>query len=296
VIAFKEATMSEPFLCPNGHRWDGDVTTELTAPCPVCGAAGKPEWLTIHIGLTISRVPVQMHIPVPTSPVRPIDLLPQFRAVAETLVQIGVRRVKEEGEAISCKKGCGACCRQLVPISEIEAPRIRAVVDALPEPRRTEVRRRFADARRRLEEAGLLEKLEHAERFPDLKLRTLGQDYFILGIPCPFLEDESCSIYEERPVSCREYLVTSPAENCKQPTAETIRCVPLSAKVSTAMTRIEEDPRARFTRWVPLILAPDWAETHADAGAPRPGPELLRELFQRLLEPSKPQATDAGEN
>ncbi len=41
--------------------------------------------------------------------------------------------------------------------------------------------------------------------------------YFHLGIACPFLEDESCSIHADRPISCREYLVTSPAVNCADP-------------------------------------------------------------------------------
>jgi Fe-S-cluster containining protein len=248
---------------------------------------GKADSVTIQVGIRISDVPVRMEIPVPTGPVRPIDLLPQFRAVAEVIVQLGVRRVEEEGKTVSCKKGCGACCRQLVPISETEAPRIREVVEALPEPRRTEVRARFAEARRRLAEAGLLERLEHPERFPDQKLRPMALEYFRLGIPCPFLEEESCSIYEERPIACREYLVTSPAEHCRQPSAETVRCVPLGGKVSVALTRLEEDPQARFTRWVPLVLAPAWAEVHADTAPPRPGPEILREVFERLAEPKK---------
>ena len=41
-------------------------------------------------------------------------------------------------------------------------------------------------------------------------MRILGREYFQLGIPCPFLEEESCSIYHDRPITCREYLVTSP--------------------------------------------------------------------------------------
>jgi Fe-S-cluster containining protein len=36
-------------------------------------------------------------------------------------------------------------------------------------------------------------------------------------MPCPFLEDESCSIHPDRPLVCREYLVTSPAELCAGP-------------------------------------------------------------------------------
>ena len=37
----------------------------------------------------------------------------------------------EAGKAISCRKGCGACCRQLVPISRTEAERLLSTVAAL---------------------------------------------------------------------------------------------------------------------------------------------------------------------
>ena len=40
--------------------------------------------------------------------------------------------------------------------------------------------------------------------------------YFAAGIPCPFLEEERCGVYDERPVVCREYAVTSPPELCER--------------------------------------------------------------------------------
>jgi Fe-S-cluster containining protein len=222
-----------------------------------------------------------------------------FRSLAEAIIAQTVEGDVAQGLTISCRSGCGACCRQLVPISEAETRVLRDLVDALPEAHRTEVLARFADARKRLEESGLLEKLLHPETFSDDELRPMALEYFGLGIACPFLENESCSIYTERPISCREYLVTSPAENCARPTPETIRCVKLPAKVSTAITRIGEDPKRRFVRWVPLILALEW--TSPEELPPRSGPEWLREFFQRLTgrevppPPSPPADSGAGE-
>jgi Fe-S-cluster containining protein len=156
-------------------------------------------------------------------------------------------------------------------------------VESTPEPRRTDLRTRFAAARQRLEQAGLLEQLLHPEKFNDEDGRALGLRYFFQGIACPFLEEESCSIHADRPIACREYLVTSPAENCAKPSAETVQCVKLPFKLSNALTRLDPvAPAARFVRWVPLILAPHWAESHPEEPTPRSGPELLRELFERL--------------
>ena len=65
--------------------------------------------------------------PVPSTQLR-VDEPP-----VGTVVGVAVEDAVAEGETISCKKGCGACCRQLVPISQVEARRIRDLVEAMPE-------------------------------------------------------------------------------------------------------------------------------------------------------------------
>lgn len=250
----------------------------------------RAETVTASVTLNLSGTPMQAEITVPTSAFPLRLLMPTFRSLAEAIIDQSVERVKAEGLTISCRSGCGACCRQLVPVSEVEARMIRDMVEEFPEPRRSLVLGRFEEARRRLESAGLLEKLVNPEDFSDEELRPFALDYFAQGIACPFLEDESCSIYEERPIACREYLVTSPVANCSSPNPETIRCVPLAAKASRALSRIGEDPTKRFIPWVPLILALDWAERHPDDLPPRPGPDWLREFFERLTGREIPKA------
>jgi Fe-S-cluster containining protein len=244
------------------------VTAEVTL--------GTPDWQ------------MQVKVTVPTGPTRLRQMLPMVQSLADRVVGGAVQASQAEGQQISCKKGCGACCRQLVPISEIEARNLRDVVDALPEPRRSVIRGRFAEARRLLQASGLLEKLVQRDQWGEGDGRTIGMEYFSQAVACPFLEEESCSIYADRPVACREYLVTSPAENCARPSAETVRMVPLPLKVWTALARFDEvPPDARFIRWVPLILAPEWAAAHPEEPPARRGPELLRQLFDLLTGSAK---------
>ena len=226
---------------------------------------------------------VTCRVTVPSGPARVGELLPVARALADGVVRETCRSVEAAGEKISCTKGCGACCRNLVAISEVEARRLRAVVDALPEPRRATVLARFRDARARLERAGLLAALEATERMTDAEYRTLVGSYFREGIPCPFLEDEACSIYEERPITCREFLVTSPPENCARVGSEGVRRVRLPVRVFNAVARWQVPPSEHVEeRWVPLVLAPDWAAAHPDEPPPKPGPELVRDLLDHL--------------
>jgi Fe-S-cluster containining protein len=226
---------------------------------------------------------MKSQVTVPAGPTRARDLLPVARALSDIVVRETCQAVEGLGEKISCTKGCGACCRNLVAISEVEARRIRDVVEHLPEPRRSTIRARFADARRRLQQAGLLEKLQAADHWTDADYADFVGVYFQQGIPCPFLEDGSCSVYDERPITCREYLVTSPPERCAEVGSAGVKRVRLPLRVFNAVARWQVPPSEHFLeRWVPLILAPEWAEAHPDEPPAKPGPDLLRELLDHL--------------
>ena len=105
------------------------------------------ELTTVEVDFAISDQRVEARIPVPVGPTAPRELLPVFRAVAEAIVEQGVAAAAARGEAVSCRAGCGACCRQLVPITEVEARVLAELIEALPEPRQSEVRGRFVAAR-----------------------------------------------------------------------------------------------------------------------------------------------------
>jgi Fe-S-cluster containining protein len=238
--------------------------------------AGSPGAVaTATIRLSLGGEPVGLEVSVPAGPTHAGQLLPVFQGLTDVVVGVAVRAAKRAGHAISCQKGCGACCRQLVPLSESEARAVARLVEALPAPRRAEVRARFAAAGRRLAAAGLAEQLRHPGPATREALRPLG-------LACPFLEDESCSIHPDRPLACREYLVTSSAEACARPTAETVRTVPLPAGVAAAVRAVDRQPAAGGAGWVPLVLALEWAAEHPEEPPARPGPALLQEVFARL--------------
>ena len=68
---------------------------------------------------------------------------------------------------------------------------------------------------------------------------------------------------------------------------QTIRMVPLPGRVSRALIQVGLKPGATHGRWVPLVMAPEWVEAHPGEGPERPGPEMLRELFDNLKERRK---------
>jgi Fe-S-cluster containining protein len=189
----------------------------------------------------------------------------------------------EVGKAISCRKGCGACCRQLVPISRTEGERLLDLLERLPSAQREAAVARFTAAARSLTQAGLAEALLDPAKRAGKTDRELSVIYFAQHIACPFLEKESCSIHRDRPLVCREYLVTSPAELCAGATQEGVTPVAVP-KVSPAARGLEENRPEVDTldRWFPLALLMEWAKTRQRGATRRPGPAWVQRFVQRI--------------
>ncbi|TKB65451.1 MAG: hypothetical protein E8D47_07140 [Nitrospira sp.] len=154
-------------------------------------------------------------IDVPTGLIPIASIIPLTRRLGEEAAQLEVQRATETGQTISCRIGCAACCRMLVPLSAPEAFTLRDYVGQLPVDRRTLLLNRLSDTKDRLIREGLWSQLNDAAEAstmaPDEELESINRSYYALRIPCPYLENELCSIYEARPAACRELLVTSPA-------------------------------------------------------------------------------------
>jgi Fe-S-cluster containining protein len=81
-------------------------------------------------------------------------------------------------------------------------------------------------------------------------------------MPCPFLEDEICAIYDERPAACRELLVTTPAEWCQDLVKHPVEQIPVPMRVSTVLGLLWGEVTKTPARLIPLPLALEWAERH----------------------------------
>ena len=245
------------------------------------------------ITFSLGERTVSMQVQIPAGAVSPTRLLPLVHSLTDLVVDTTVSGLSEP---VSCAAGCGACCRQLVPLSGTEARAIHALVHAMPQPRRDVLLARFAADLEHLRTAGLLERLREFDRLPDSERNALGLAYFRARLPCPFLEDESCSVHADRPVICREFLVTSDPRHCAEPSPLTTRRVRLDARISRGLSALDAAPTdKRSATWVPLTLALEWTESQP-AESTRPGAQLLQDFFGRLsgqdLEPIR-AASDA---
>jgi len=221
---------------------------------------------SVRVALKVYGEPLTVEGDAPTGPARLDEILPAFCKVDDAVIDRAVARVEAGGEKVSCAKGCSACCRaQPVPVTPPEAYALFRLVESLPEPRRSEVKSAFADRTVRLRVAGLYDTYMH--RDADLsreQAREIAGCYFRLGLVCPFLVDDACGIYPDRPFVCRQYLVTSPAALCSDPLRNPVRPVPMPLRFATAALAVAEESIGRPQHTVPLVLALEYAQTHRD--------------------------------
>jgi Fe-S-cluster containining protein len=122
------------------------------------------------------------------------SLLRKLEAVCAQAEAEFARGARVHGGRIKCAPGCSSCCSQIFQITEVEAARISAHVQALPEAERKALQ---AKARLNLE--------ARAKLFPEGERwgTTVARGH---GTPCPALTDAgACGMYEARPIMCRKF-------------------------------------------------------------------------------------------
>lgn len=110
-----------------------------------------------------------------------------------------------------CRQGCAACCHQYVPmLATEEFPIAEYISKRMPKKIRHRVRQNaidWLDYFDRHTPSGLVSETDF-NRFE----KQLAKD----RIPCPFLIEGSCSIYEVRPLICRLHIQESEPELCER--------------------------------------------------------------------------------
>ncbi|MBI4953762.1 MAG: YkgJ family cysteine cluster protein [Myxococcales bacterium] len=212
-----------------------------------------------------------VELDVPVGPRRVGELLPVARALASAVTSFATEHAEAEGRKVSCRAGCSSCCHHLVPISGVEAVALARLVAGMSNARRSHVRRRFADTLARLETLGLLapgargrSALQSTAPAGAAAWQDVSRRYFEAVLPCPFLADDRCSIYDERPLVCREYSATTPAEWCRELSSR-VETVDRPVDAAAALQHAANAVAGTSHPLIPLPLALEWAAAHGQA-------------------------------
>lgn len=246
----------------------------------------------MRVRLPILGGETEVTLPVPGGRGAVTAALPAARKLSLAMMNASVAVEAEAGRKVSCKSGCSACCRQLIPVSLAEAKSLSVALSRLPPAQAKAVRHRFERALEKLEAEGLIgPPSEHgrtaliASNDGDATERWINVNdrYFGLGIACPFLEKDRCSVYEDRPFVCREYLVTSPASLCAS-LSRGVRPVPRPAYATPTFSRMAETLDGVRPGSVPLPLALEWLAVVGDKMSTDHDSRAVLEMFVEDLE------------
>lgn len=243
------------------------------------------ERFEVTLNTPAGRLTTALDVPTEFIPITAV--VPIARRLSEEAGHLEEYQARERGQTISCRMGCAACCRMLVPVSPPEAFALRHYIEQLPAERRIRVTERLAESRMTLEAHGLWDRLwaiaDADKAVSDEELDPLNRAYYALRHPCPFLENEICGIYEARPAACRELQVTSPAEYCADLVNNPVVALPVSMRIGTILGLLWASVTGTSPRLVPLPVALDWAGKHnGPAGRTWPGSQLIDELLDKM--------------
>ena len=247
-------------------------------------AAGQ----AVEIRLELPDGPLCARAIVEDRPARLAEVVPIARRLCDELAGRAFQRAAAAGAMVPCRKGCDACCRYLVPLSPPEAFHLWDGIQRIAPGPREELLATFSAAGAKVRAAvgtGLSTqmKLRLARRADGAAMSSVESWYTRLHLDCPLLAGKLCGMYDDRPLACRGYFVTSPPCYCRDTEAGLGKRLSLGVQPVQALCRLTADVEHLPPQAVLLPLAPSWAlENLPRALRTWPLPELVSRLADIL--------------
>ena len=209
------------------------------------------------------------------------DIVPLAYGISDIITDAAIGHLAGEGHPVPCKKGCSSCCDYLVALSMPEVYYLQQKWAAWPDvPCDTVLRSCLRSARKMMD----LESLHKYNVTEEVDLSQISRWYGELELSCPFLINNSCMIYENRPLACREYLVTSAPCLCHKAMDGSIERVRLPVSMPEVLGQLAAELEQTELEAVFLPLVPVSIEQYKERVEGRwPAGDML-EHFMHILE------------
>jgi len=193
------------------------------------------------------------------------DIVPLARTISSRVAVAVLDTLNESGQIVPCCKGCSACCEYLIPLSIPEVFRLHEELLTMPVDRGG---RYLAACLEKAEtilgkgsgEFGAKEQVKYGQ----FQKEQLSQWYSGLKIACPFLSDGICSLYSQRPMACREHIITGSAFFCSNNVADEPAVFRMPVSVLDCLGQLAADLEQSEIEAVMLPLALPWVRDNLD--------------------------------
>jgi len=254
------------------------------------GTGGSYNCGTEVIGLELDILGKKMnfHISAGKDQARLADIVPLARTICTKITDVVLQSVSSNGGQIACRKGCLACCRHLIPLSVPEAFRLNEEIAAATGRRRESVWKTCLHAARQILDRKppipLMPQTAEASPASSVDLNLVSKWYRDFKLDCPFLHNGVCTIYEQRPLACREHYVTGSAKACREE-----RCCPevleMPVQVPNALGKLASELEGTSVEAVILPLALVWCEENRQrAERTWPFATMVKRFFEIVKE------------
>ncbi len=193
------------------------------------------------------------------------DIVPAARAISTKITDIATERIYCRRGHIPCHKGCPACCSYLVSMSIPEVFCFNREVFLKPKHLSSHILRTYFLAASQIikhRPPSLPEQCFPEESANLSELHLLSDWYASLNLVCPFMYNNQCVIYEQRPLVCREHFVTGSAHGCKEGHGEA-QVVELPVRMANILCQFTRELCvADDAVMIPLVLA--WYEKNKE--------------------------------
>ena len=105
---------------------------------------------------------------------------------------------------------------------------------------------------------------ESTQNSSQIQLNQLNKWYASLEMQCPFLSDNLCSIYHQRPLACGEHIVTSIPSFCKIKSNNAPEVIELPISILETLALMTAELLQSKSEAVMLPLALPWAQENLD--------------------------------
>jgi len=215
----------------------------------------------ISFELAVGGKTVQFRINVAAKQATLADIVPLARRLSTKLAVLFLEMLRENGQSIPCCKGCSACCSYLIPLSVPEVFRLREELLAIPSSKSSRILNSYIIAAKKI-----LDKSHEDIDANKLTKNNLTQTdeiikwYANLKLTCPFLSDGLCMLYKQRPLACREHMVTGSSFFCQPDHRGKPNVVPMQVSILEALGLLTAELEQSDVEAVILPLALPWAQ------------------------------------
>lgn len=240
---------------------------------------------TFTLELDILGKPACLYINVAHAQARLSEMAPLARVISTKLALATLERLRESGKSVPCCKGCSACCSYLIPLSVPEAFCMTEELSAMPpEEGRTLLQSSLDTARTILERMPKDFNKDESATDSGIRSSQLGDWYAGLRLHCPFLSDNLCVMYDQRPIACREHVVTGPATSCNVEGTDEPDVTKMPVSVLECLGRLAAELEQSDVEAIMLPLALPWAQENTERSKRTWSAVTMVEQFIHILQ------------